>query len=223
MSKESVPFRETMIYPIVFMIILSLVFVGILAVLYRSSEKRIDTYKRESYQKLVLSLCASSISQATGINAEEIINRYPQSYEEYVKEAPLKGQDRPSFAVSIKDSVVVRCVDIPGKGLWGSMRGLVAMSPDLSEIRDLSIYEQMETPGLGARISEDWFQAQFRSLSVIQAGKFVDLELVSEKQTPSPGQINQVTGATITSVSVLKMLRDQLQKLYDQNQPGDLR
>jgi len=223
MSKTALPFRETMLYPIVFMIILSLVFVGILAIQYRLSENKIETYKMESYQKLVLQLCASSIARASGLSAEDIVSGFPATYSEYIKPSSLIGEDRPSFAVSLGDSMIVRCVDIPGKGLWGSMRGLVAMSPDLSEIRDFAIYEQMETPGLGGRISEEWFQAQFRYRQVISDGKFLPLELIPEKQKASAGQINQVTGATITSAAVIKMLRTELQDLNAQNQTGGLR
>jgi len=223
MSKERVPFIETMSYPVIFMIMVSLIFVGILAVLFRFSENRIETYKRESYQKLVLELCASSISKATGISAADITSRYPQSYDQYITKSPLKGEERDSWAVSINDSVIVRCVDIPGKGLWGSMRGLVSVSPDLTQIRDLAIYEQMETPGLGARIAEEWFQAQFRYRTVITDGKFMDLELIPEAQAANPNQVNQVTGATITSAAVLNMLSTELQKLHDQNHPGGQR
>lgn len=223
MSKQRIPFNETMIYPIVFMIIVSLVFVGVLAVLFRMSEDRIETYKRESYQKLILSLCAESISKATGKAAELIVSDYPASIEQYIRPGTLKGEDRPSYAVTIGDSLIVRCVDIPGKGLWGSMRGLVALSPDLTEIRDLAIFEQMETPGLGARISEEWFQAQFRYLKVITDGRFINMELIPEKQQAAVNQINQVTGATITSAAVVNMLKTELSKLYDQNKAGGQR
>lgn len=220
MSTEKTPFTETMSYPIVFMIVLSIIFVGVLAVLFRLSEPKINAQKQESYQRLVLGLCAASIAAATGKDANQIISQYPQSYQEYIRELELKGQDRPSFAVVINDNVIVRCVDIPGKGLWDKMRCLVAVSPDLTLIKEVSIYEQMETPGLGARISEDWFQNQFKGKQVIVDGKFIEMELISEKQPPQGEQINKVTGATISSQAVLKMLKDGLENLYDNNHTG---
>ncbi|MCB5229263.1 MAG: FMN-binding protein [Candidatus Cloacimonetes bacterium] len=220
MNNERIPFRETLIYPIVFMIILSIIFVGVLALMYHATKEKVETYKEESYQKIVLDLCAPSIATATGLNEADIISAFPQSYNEYIKQTSLTGEDRPSFAVSIDDSVIVRVVDIPGKGLWDKMRALVAVSPDLSQIRKLAIYEQMETPGLGARISEPWFQEQFQDLQVIADGKFVTLELISEKQERKDGQINKVTGATISSGAVISMLKDSLQKLFEQNTLG---
>lgn len=220
MSKERTPFTETMAYPVIFMIILSLVFIGILAVLFRMSEGKIERYERETFQKIVLRLCAPSISKATGIDAAQIIQDYPQSYEKYIKVSSLKGEDRPSYAVTIGDSVIVRCVDIPGMGLWEKMRCLVATSDDLTMVKELSIYKQMETPGLGGRIGEAWFQDQFGNTTMILDGKFRDLELIAEKAPREEGQINKVTGATISSNAVINMVKDGLQNLYDQNKTG---
>jgi len=58
---------------------------------------------------------------------------------------------------------------------------------------------------------------------VITDGKFMDLELIPEAQAANPNQVNQVTGATITSAAVLNMLSTELQKLHDQNHPGGQR
>ncbi|MDZ4181684.1 MAG: FMN-binding protein, partial [Candidatus Cloacimonadaceae bacterium] len=129
------------------------------------------------------------------------------------------GIDRVIYASVVGDSVIAYCTDIGGKGLWGSMRALVSTNRSFDTILDFAIYEQMETPGLGARISEEWFLKQFRGRPLISGGEAIQLDLIPEKQeSADPTQINQVTGATITSASVLKMLRSELSYIYQKKQ-----
>ncbi len=213
-------FKDTNIYPILFMLVTCMFFVGILATMYRGSEKRIDEYNRNSYQKLVLDLLSESISDKTGISPDDIMGNYPKSYGNYVKESTLPGLNNRIFAAVIDSETIGYCVEIKGKGLWGSMKALVALSSDMKNLKGLSIFEQMETPGLGARISEEWFLTQFRDIRIVKedgvAGDYLNsFELIPEgKQADNPLQIQQVTGATITTASVTKMLRDELNSIY---------
>ena len=45
--------------------------------------------------------------------------------------------------------------EISGSGLWGPIRGIVAVLPDMKTIKGITIIYQEETPGLGGRIGED--------------------------------------------------------------------
>jgi Na+-transporting NADH:ubiquinone oxidoreductase subunit C len=219
MSNEKKPFRESFFYPIVFMLMITFIFVGVLAAMYRGSEKRIEDQNREAYERTILGICADKIASSTGEKAAGIIAAYPDSYEKYITTASLEGVDRPSFMAKVNGVPVAMVVDIPGKGLWGSMRALVALSPDLTTVLDLSIYEQMETPGLGARIGEEWFLKQFSGKQVIVDGKPIPFEQIPEKQVPeNPSQIKKVTGASITTGAVLDMLTSELARIYTANQ-----
>lgn len=53
-----------------------------------------------------------------------------------------------------------------GKGLWGSLGAFAVVSSDLSTMTGLDFTEQSETPGLGARIMESWFKYLFRGLKI---------------------------------------------------------
>ncbi|PKN72096.1 MAG: hypothetical protein CVU50_08925 [Candidatus Cloacimonetes bacterium HGW-Cloacimonetes-3] len=218
MSDKS--FKDTMLYPILFMLAACIVFVGVLAIMYRGSEAKIRAYKQDSYQKIVLSLLSEPLSQALSMKPFYLLQDYPNAYNTYITESSLPGLDRRVFYAKAEDTILGYCVDIGGKGLWGTMRALVAMSPDFKTIKGLAIYEQMETPGLGARIGEEWFLAQFNDIQVLKldgnAGNYInDFEYIPEGQTASkPMQIQQITGATITSTSVTRMLKDELNLTY---------
>lgn len=48
-------------------------------------------------------------------------------------------------------------VPMEGMGLWGPIKGVLALEPDLQTIRGIRFYQQEETPGLGGEIGADWF------------------------------------------------------------------
>jgi Na+-transporting NADH:ubiquinone oxidoreductase subunit C len=218
MSDKS--FKDTMIYPIVFMLITCVVFVGILAVMYRSSEAKIEAYKQDTYQKLVLGLLAEPLATALETKPYHLMNDYKSTFASYIKDASIHGLERKIFAAAVRDSILGYCVDIGGKGLWGTMRALIALSPDMKTLKGLVVYDQMETPGLGARIGEQWFLDQFANIQFIRSdavdGNYIhDFEFIPEGQKPANQyQIQQITGATITSTSVIRMIKNEMNLIY---------
>ncbi len=219
MSEKS--FKDSMLYPIVFMFVTCVLFVGVLALMYRSSEEEIQTYKKDSYQKIILSLLSEPICNALGNDPASLLADYPKSYNSYIKQTSIGQLSNDIFIAQVNGQVVGYCAGLTGKGLWGTMKALVALSPDLKAMKGLAIYEQMETPGLGARIGEEWFLKQFNNITIIKddapAGeRMVNLELIPEGQVAaSPTQIQQITGATITSSSVLRMIKNELNLVYE--------
>ena len=82
------------------------------------------------------------------------------------------------------------------------------MNPELSIALDtlaqarIDFIKQNETPGLGARIEEEWFRKQFR-------GKTPPFTLVQEDtENTAPDEINAITGATYTSSYVRDMVNN---------------
>lgn len=89
-----------------------------------------------------------------------------------------------------------------GQGLWGPITAAVGLRADRETLSGVSFIEHNETPGLGARISETWFQLHLR-------GKRPPLELRLEsggKEPRSSGEMDAITGATITTRAVQRML-----------------
>lgn len=207
-------FRDKPIYPVLFILALSVLFVGILALMYRSNEPRIEAQKLEEYQKTVLRLCADSLANLTGLSAAEIVDG---DFSEYIEPQTQASSPRKAFSAKYRGIVIARVFEVKGKGLWGTMRALVATTPDLQTLLGISVYEQSETPGLGGRIEEDWFTSQFKHKKILGTAGPVELELVPEGQADlSPDQVRQVTGATITSKAVIDMLRSELASIAAQ-------
>jgi Na+-transporting NADH:ubiquinone oxidoreductase subunit C len=87
-----------------------------------------------------------------------------------------------------------------GRGLWGLIDAVVAFQPATGTFGQLRLLAHNETPGLGARIEEPWFQRQIEG----KTGPFV---LKPEgSRSSAPTEIDAITGATITSTAVRDML-----------------
>lgn len=98
-----------------------------------------------------------------------------------------------------------------GVGLWGKITAVVGLDAEARTMTGIVFIDQNETPGLGARIVEPWFRGQFR-------GKQAPLKLVPEGQGVGAGEVNAITGATITT----KGVKDMLEKLLAEA-PGIVR
>ena len=70
--------------------------------------------------------------------------------------------------------------------------------------------EQVETPGLGGRIGEDVFQDQFKGIKTEPA-----VEYVKNQEPETDNQIQAITGATISSRSVVKIINKNVALLKD--------
>jgi Na+-transporting NADH:ubiquinone oxidoreductase subunit C len=87
-----------------------------------------------------------------------------------------------------------------GRGLWGVIGAVIAYRPADGTFGQMRLLEHNETPGLGARIEEPWFQRQIEG----KTGPFV-LRPEGSRST-APTEIDAITGATITSSAVRDML-----------------
>ncbi len=95
-----------------------------------------------------------------------------------------------------------------GNGYQGVIKLMVGLTPDLMRITGIKVLEQVETPGLGGRISEEGFQSQFRDISAQP-----EIEYVKNQDPEEDNQIKAVTGATISSRSVVAIINKNIQKL----------
>lgn len=89
-----------------------------------------------------------------------------------------------------------------GAGFQGKIRMMVGMDMDLKKIKGLLILENVETPGLGSRINEGWFQRQFKGLTGARQVTYVK----NQKPDPAGNEVEAITGATISSRSVVDAL-----------------
>jgi Na+-transporting NADH:ubiquinone oxidoreductase subunit C len=105
-------------------------------------------------------------------------------------------------------------VAFTGPGFWGPIRGMISADPQGKEIRGIVFSDHGETPGLGGRINEPWFTAQFRGKSAVPDATGGCVTLLPEG-TPASGahEVNAISGATRTSDSVRLIVNAALKEL----------
>jgi Na+-transporting NADH:ubiquinone oxidoreductase subunit C len=129
---------------------------------------------------------------------------------------PLEDQYLPVFYATPDDGEKVIILPVEGKGLWGPIYGYVSLKSDMNTIYGVTFDHKGETPGLGAEINTTSFESMFPGKKLYEADKFVSIGVV--KGGAKPGDIHGVdaiSGGTITSKGLEKMLKDCISKYND--------
>ncbi len=102
-----------------------------------------------------------------------------------------------------------------GNGFQGKIRLMIGLTDDLKTITALEILEQVETPGLGSKVTGDWYKNQYKNLSAVPK-----VEWVKGAPPTKPNEIQAITGATISSKSVVAIVNDGISKLRNLEKQG---
>jgi Na+-transporting NADH:ubiquinone oxidoreductase subunit C len=95
-----------------------------------------------------------------------------------------------------------------GAGLWGPIEGIIAVQPDFERLKGITIIRQEETPGLGSRITEAEYLAQFQGK---RFGK--GLVRVQPGRSSEDNEIDSITGATMTADAFITILNENLREV----------
>jgi len=159
-----------------------------------------DRYIRESF---VINIKAEPLE---GVNAFTVVLRNEQK-------KPLDQQYLPVFRAESEEGEKVIILPVEGKGLWGPIWGYISLLSDMNTIYGVNFDHKGETPGLGAEINTTSFESMFREKQLFEDGKFVSVMVHKGGADPSDKHgVDAISGGTITSKGLEKMLLDCLQK-----------
>jgi Na+-transporting NADH:ubiquinone oxidoreductase subunit C len=192
-------------------------------------EKNIEIEKKQN-------ILASVGEQATVENAQELYQKYIiASYCVNTKGEKIDGVD--AFNVNMAQEIikpadqrnlpVYEClidgnnyyiIPLRGKGLWGPIWGYFALDKDMNTIHGAVFDHKGETPGLGAEINKEWFQAPFKGKTIFdENGNFVSITVHKGGKGAAlvAGDTNHgvdaISGGTITSKGLQAMIKDCLE------------
>ncbi len=97
-----------------------------------------------------------------------------------------------------------------GSGYQGIIKIMVGINPELEKLTGIDILESVETPGLGAKITQDDFKSQFKGISVSPG-----IEYIKAKKPENPNEIQAITGATVSSRSVVNILNTTIREIEE--------
>ena len=112
-----------------------------------------------------------------------------------------------------KDRIRAVAVGFEGRGLWGPIRGFLSLEPNMRTIRDITFYEQEETPGLGGEIASDWFREQFEGKQITNPAGRAGIRIVKAGRARRENEVDAITGATMTCEKVEAILNETIEKI----------
>jgi len=126
------------------------------------------------------------------------------------KNVKLAERQLPVMKCKLDDGSTKYVLPVYGAGLWGPIWGYIAVNDDGNTIYGANFSHEGETPGLGARITEQSFQDEFKDKHLFVDGEFKSVAVLKRGQKTTNGaeQIDALTGATITSRGVSDMMAD---------------
>lgn len=133
-----------------------------------------------------------------------------------VKKSP-ENQELPIFRAE-KEGYTYYIIPLYGHGLWGPIWGYLSLKEDLNTVYGVTFDHATETPGLGAEITQHYFQVQFESEKIFDdKGNFRAVTAIKGYSDPNgdkkdDGEVDALSGATITSNGVTAMLHERLKR-----------
>jgi Na+-transporting NADH:ubiquinone oxidoreductase subunit C len=190
---------------VVYMFLISLFFASLVSAVKQLNDKKIASNQALKLQRIILKVLDIAPETYT---TDDRISRL---FMERVKDIQV---DERTLYVGYKEdgqTILGYAFPVGGPGFWGPIQGMVGINPEVTEVLGLAFYKHMETPGLGGRITEDWFSSQFDGLRLFPIkGDQKIFYLKPEGTTGAPNELDAITGATNTSAAVETFLNEEL-------------
>lgn len=123
-----------------------------------------------------------------------------------VKAVPILAKVFIKMDASGKPEIIA--LPVRGYGLWGIIYGYLALEGDMNTVKGVSFYQHKETAGLGSRITEPQWRAQWEGKKAYDEQGNITVGVVKNGTAkPNPNYIDGVSGATITSNGVGKFMQ----------------
>ncbi len=195
------PNRNSIIYAAVFTFVVCVVFVVVLAIANQVTLSRVNANKKLESQLAVLK--AFGLADGT-TPVGEIDSKYTQSITE-------KSMDKATAYIATIDGQTYVAIKLTMPGLWGPITAVLATDPKGTIVRGFEIVDQQETPGLGGRITEPWFSAQFKGKQTLPDGTIAFAQGSGKGNLdPTDGTVDAITGASRTSDFVKALVNKEL-------------
>ena len=112
----------------------------------------------------------------------------------------------PVYLLEREGDLLLVVLPVSGSGYQSTLRAMLALNADLRTVAALTVTEQGETPGLGARVETPEWQALWPGKEIADETGQIVISVVRGQGT-GPYEVDGISGATLTSNGVTNMLR----------------
>ncbi len=133
---------------------------------------------------------------------------------EYKTISDIKKRNYPLFICDVEGKTYY-VAPVMGKGLWAAVWGYIALDSEGNKISGAVFDHKSETPGLGAEITQDFFEDQFIDKLISEDGNYKAIEVNKPGNELNDYQVDGISGGTFTSVGVEEMMERTLVVYYN--------
>lgn len=198
--------RQRFWYPIAYMFFVTAVFSSIVIGLTSFTKDHVEANEALAFERAVLSVVPDV--DVDKMTRAEIHNTF---IEMITEPDELSGG---VYTVKKDSRIVAYALLISGQGFWAPIKGVIGIELDNKTITSIAFYEQNETPGLGAEITNKPFRNQFRGKIISSDGDPMNIKRPGT--TLGDSEVHAVTGATQTSDRLEIIINTALKKWRDQ-------
>lgn len=169
---------------------------------------------REEAEKLYREYITAelSLTQSGAVDAE--ISAFEIKLNNELKK-PKSVQRFPMYEAEVEGEKYY-IIPLRGAGLWNAIWGYIALEEDKNTIKGAVFDHTGETAGLGAEITQQWFQDRFLGEKVFDInGNLVGINVSKTNNDPKDldkddHEVDAISGATITGDGVTDMILERL-------------
>ncbi len=215
--------RYVFLYASVMVVVVALVLSGAATLLRPLQERNMRIERMQNILSTINVDAGKSDAEALFeryITITKVVNHLGEEVEGDAFEVDLQDENRkpfedrllPVFIASLEGETFY-ILPLRGAGLWGPIWGYIGLASDMTTIVGANFDHASETPGLGAEISQNAFENQFSGKRIFdESGVFTPVRVVKgSAPAGDPHAVDGISGGTITSNGVTKMLRDGLE------------
>lgn len=192
--------KQNLVYTVIFTFIVSFIFVLLLAFANEGTRSLVTLNQQVARQRAILNAMGIEYGQSN----EEITAAFAS-----VEEVQRDGVSLYRTSAGGDD---IYAIEFVGNGLWGRIKGVLAVDENLQHTVGIEIISHNETPGLGGRIDEPWFKQQLKGERILN-GSITVAAAGPGDTNHDDGQIDAITGASRTSSAIQSILDNELSTL----------
>jgi Na+-transporting NADH:ubiquinone oxidoreductase subunit C len=203
--------REREWFPIFYMFLVTAFFSAIIIGFTRFTSERVEANEELAFEKAVLAALPGLYDKT--MSRADMHRTFVDTIQK--PDASTAG------AYTYRKNNVLQAYALPvsGQGFWAPIKGIIGIKADKKTITGIAFYEQNETPGLGAEITQPAFRNQFE-------GKVLAMDetpLSIKRPSASLGEnaVHAVTGATQTSNRLEKLINNDVKQWRETMQKPD--
>ena len=208
--------KEKKWFPVIYMFLATAFFSSIVIGFTQFTSSKVEANRKLAFEKAILSVLPGLYDEKEKISNLELHKRFTEK----VNEPDASSGGAYSFTDSGK--IIAYALPISGRGFWAPIKAVIGIEADGKTITGIAIYQQNETPGLGAEIAKPEFRDQFNGKVMLLGKKPLSFKRPGASLDKS--SVHAITGATQTSVRLEKIINDALrawQKQKSNKSKGD--